>query len=526
MILIWLIIVPTGGGILAWLLSRWYPAGSRWIALLALAINLILTLTLLGHSSGQFEISSAGPWLAEVNQPWISQLGISFHLAIDGLSLVLVLLTAFLGLAAVASAWTEIGERVGFFYFNLMWVLAGITGVFLTLDLFLFYFFWEMMLVPMYFIIAIWGHENRIYAATKFFLFTQISGLLMLVAIIGLYFVHGRNSGVYTFDYLQLLGTAMPAATAMLLMLGFLIAFAVKLPAFPVHTWLPDAHTQAPTPGSVILAGLLLKTGAYGLVRFVVPLFPQAAFDFAPIAMVLGIIGILYGALLAFSQTDLKRLVAYTSISHMGFVLLGVFVWNELALQGVVMQIICHGISTGALFMLVGALQERIDTRDLRRMGGLWSAIPRLAGVTLIFALASLGLPGLGNFVAEILILLGTFRVSIPSAVLAAVGLVSATIYALWMVQRVFHGSDRDGWNIPDLSGREIAVMGALIAVILWLGLYPQPVLNTTRPVLRRLEQTVTVRQMSAAADAKLIVRPDSDKNPLDQADLLDGGQF
>jgi NADH-quinone oxidoreductase subunit M len=526
MILTWLIIVPTGGGILAWLLSRWYPAGPRWIALLALAINLILTLTLLGNSSGQFEISSAGPWLAEINQPWISQLGTSFHLAIDGLSLVLVLLTVFLGLAAVASAWTEIGEHVGFFYFNLMWVLAGITGVFLTLDLFLFYFFWEMMLVPMYFIIAIWGHENRIYAATKFFLFTQISGLLMLVAIIGLYFVHGRSSGVYTFDYLQLLGTAIPAPTAMVLMLGFLIAFVVKLPAFPVHTWLPDAHTEAPTPGSVILAGLLLKTGAYGLVRFVVPLFPQAASDFAPIAIGLGIVGILYGALLAFSQTDLKRLVAYTSISHMGFVLLGVFVWNELALQGVVMQIICHGISTGALFILVGALQERIHTRDLRRMGGLRSAIPRLAGVTLIFALASLGLPGMGNFVAEILILLGTYQVSIPAAVAAAVGLVSATIYALWMVQLTFHGPDREGWKLPDLSGREAALMGVMITVILWLGLYPQPFLDTTRPVLRHLEQTATVRQMSAAAKARLIVKPDSGKDPLDQADLFDGGRL
>lgn len=526
MILTWLIIVPTSGGILAWLLSRWYPAGPRWIALLALAVNLILSLTLLAGHSGQLAISAAGPWLAEVNQPWIPQLGISFHLAIDGLSLVLVLLTIFLGMAAVASAWTEISERAGFFYFNLMWVLAGITGVFLALDLFLFYFFWEMMLVPMYFIIAIWGHENRIYAATKFFLFTQISGLLMLVAIIGLYFVHGRSSGVYTFDYLQLLGTVMPAPTAMLLMLGFLTAFVVKLPAFPVHTWLPDAHTEAPTSGSIILAGLLLKTGAYGLVRFVVPLFPQAAFDFAPFAIVLGIIGILYGALLAFSQTDLKRLVAYTSISHMGFVLLGVFVWNELALQGVVMQIICHGISTGALFFLVGALQERIHTRDLRRMGGLWSTAPRLAGVTLVFALASLGLPGLGNFVAEILILLATYQVSIPAAVAAAAGLICATIYALWMVQLTFHGPNREDRKLPDLSGRETVVMGTMIAVILWLGLYPQPVLNTTRPVLRHLEQTVTVRQMSAAAHAKLIVRPDSGQGPLDQADLRDGDRL
>lgn len=496
MIPVWLIMVPTIGGLLAWITSRRYPAGSRWISLLALSINLILALILLTRHSGPPAISAAGPWLAEIDRPWISQLGIRFHLAVDGLSLVLVLLTVFLGMAAVVSAWTEIKERVGFFYFNLMWVLAGITGVFLALDLFLFYFFWEMMLVPMYFIIVIWGHENRGFAAVKFFLFTQISGLLMLIAIIGLYFVHGRGSGVYTFDYLQLLGTAMPSSTAMLLMLGFLSAFVVKLPAFPFHTWLPDAHTQAPTPGSVILAGLMLKTGAYGLVRFIVPLFPQAAVDFAPVGIGLGIIGILYGALLAFSQTDLKRLVAYTSISHMGFVLIGVFVWNALALQGVVMQIVCHGISTGALFMLAGSLQERIHTRDLHRMGGLWSAAPRLGGVALVFALASLGLPGMGNFVAEILILLGTYRVSVPAAVLAALGLVSATLYALRMVQLAFHGPDPESRRIPDLTGREAAVMGAMIAAILWLGLFPQPLFDTTRPVLQHLQQTAMMKPM------------------------------
>jgi NADH-quinone oxidoreductase subunit M len=514
MILIWLIIVPMVAGLLAWLLGNRHPSWSRWISLIALAINLILSLTLLTQDAHLLTITPGGPWLAEIDLNWIPQLGISFHLAVDGLSLVLVLLTAFLGMTAVGSAWTEIKERVGFFYFNLMWVLAGITGVFLALDLFLFYFFWEMMLVPMYFIIAIWGHENRIYAAIKFFLFTQISGLLMLVAIIGLYFVHGRSSGVYTFNYLQLLGTEMPAPTAMLLMLGFLIAFVVKLPAFPVHTWLPDAHTEAPTPGSVILAGLLLKTGAYGLMRFIVPLFPQAAFDFAPIAIILGIIGILYGALLAFSQTDLKRMVAYTSVSHMGFVLLGVFVWNELALKGVVLQILCHGISTGALFILVGAIQERIYTRDMRRMGGLWDTIPRLAGAAMIFALASLGLPGLGNFVSEILILFGTYRDSVLAAVLATLGLISATIYALWMIQVAFHGPNKEGWKLPDLSRRESALMGAMIVAILWLGLYPQPVFKTITPALHHLDQTVTRTQIAARAPAKAIVLSEAAKRP------------
>jgi NADH-quinone oxidoreductase subunit M len=506
MILVWLIVVPTAAGLLAWLMGRRHPGWPRWISLSGLAIELILALTLLTRYADRLTITPGGPWLAEINIAWIPQLGISFHLAVDGLSLVLVLLTAFLGMTAVGSAWTEIKEQVGFFYFNLMWVLAGITGVFLALDLFLFYFFWEMMLVPMYFIIAVWGHENRIYAAVKFFLFTQISGLLMLLAIIGLYFVHGQNTGVYTFDYSRLLGTAMSDTTAMWLMLGFLVAFLVKLPAVPVHTWLPDAHTEAPTPGSVILAGLLLKTGAYGLLRFVVPLFPQAALDFTPVAMVLAILGILYGALLAFSQTDLKRLVAYTSVSHMGFVLLGVFVWNELALQGVVLQILCHGISTGALFILVGAIQERIHTRDMRRMGGLGSAVPRLAGVAMIFALASLGLPGLGNFVSEILILFGTYRDSVAAAVLATVGLVSATVYALWMIQAAFHGPDKEGWKLPDLSGREAAVMGAMIAAILWLGLYPQPVFKTITPALHHLEQTAVRRQIAVRPPEQAVV--------------------
>jgi len=511
MILIWLIIVPTAAGLLAWLMGRRHPGWSRWIALIALGINLILALALLTRYADQLTITPGGPWLAEINLSWIPQLGISFHLAADGLSLVLVLLTAFLGMTAVGSAWTEISEQVGFFYFNLMWVLAGITGVFLALDLFLFYFFWEMMLVPMYFIIAVWGHENRIYAAVKFFLFTQISGLLMLLAIVGLYFVHGQNTGVYTFDYRQLLGTAMSQTTATWLMLGFLAAFVVKLPAVPVHTWLPDAHTEAPTPGSVILAGLLLKTGAYGLLRFVVPLFPQAALAFAPVAMVLAILGILYGALLAFSQTDLKRLVAYTSVSHMGFVLLGVFVWNEMALQGVVLQILCHGISTGALFILVGFIQERTHTRDMRRLGGLGSAVPRLAGVAMIFALASLGLPGLGNFVAEILILFGTYRVSVPAAVLATLGLISATIYALWMIQAVFHGPNEAGWKLRDLAGRETAVMGAMFAAILWLGLYPQPVFNTTAPALHHLKQTVTAAQNDARPPSQAIILSEID---------------
>ena len=503
MILVWLIIVPIAGGLVAWLLERLNSAWPRYAALAAMVINLALGLVLALERMSLTGMGPGGPWPVEMRLSWIPQFGIEVFLAADGLSLVLVLLTAFLGITAVASAWTEINERTGFFYFNLLLTLAGITGVFLSLDLFLFYLFWELMLVPMYFIIAIWGHENRVYAASKFFLFTQLGGLLLLVAILGLYFIHGRNTGVYTFNYMQLLGTNMSPAAAMWLMLGFLIAFIVKLPSIPVHSWLPDAHTEAPTAGSVILAGLLLKTGAYGLLRFVVPLFPAAAADFAPVAMTLGVVSILYGALQALGQTDLKRLIAYTSVSHMGFVLLGVFTWNRVALQGAVMQILCHGISTGALFILVGALQERIHTRDLDRMGGLWSVMPRMGAAMMVFSLASLGLPGLGNFVGEFLVLLGVFQVSTVPAVVASLGLVTSCVYSLWIIQRAFHGPNREGWKPPDLSIRETAVMAAMTVLIVWLGLFPQPVFTVVNPSLQRLERISKLGDYAMQMDSR-----------------------
>ena len=486
MILAALILIPLVGGVMAWGAGRWHAHWSRWIALVAMLLDLAVALALWASSGGAL-LSGPSPWLRSLQFPWIPEFGISVSLAVDGLSLLLVLLTCFLGVLAVACSWTEIQERVGFFHFNLLWVVAGILGVFLSVDLFLFYFCWEMMLVPMYFLIAIWGHEHRVYASLKFFLFTQVSGLLMLVAILALYFLHGQITGIYSFSYADLLQTPLSPGTAWWLMLGFLFAFAVKLPVIPFHTWLPDAHTEAPTAGSVVLAGLLLKTGAYGLLRFVIPLFPQASHAFAPIGMALGVAGILYGALLAFGQTDLKRLVAYTSVSHMGFVFLGVYAWNPVALQGVMMQILAHGVSTGALFILVGALQERIHTRDMRRMGGLWSVVPRMGGVGLLFALASLGLPGLGDFVAEFLVLLGAFQASVPSTAVAVVGLVGAAIYALWMMHLTFYGRQHTTGPLSDFGRREMAMMGALILVIVWLGLYPQPVLNTAAPALADL---------------------------------------
>lgn len=498
MILIWLVAILLIGGGVAWLLAHQNPVWARWASLSALGIDAVLVLWLWLQYGEPAVAVDPGPWLTEVNLPWIPQLGISFFFALDGLSLILVALTVFLGIMAILASWTQIEERVGFFYFNLMWILAGIVGVFLALDLFLFYFFWELMLIPMYFLIAIWGYENRIYAAIKFFLFTQFSGLLMLLSIVGLYIIHGQTTGTFTFNYSALLDTSLAPTTAVWFMLGFVIAFVVKLPAVPVHTWLPDAHTEAPTAGSVILAGLLLKTGAYGLLRFVVPLFPDAAAAFAPVMMFLGAIGILYGALLAFAQTDLKRLVAYTSVSHMGFVLLGVFAFNAWAWQGVVMQMVAHGLSTGGLFILVGALQERMHTRDVTRMGGLWSVVPGLGAVATVLAMASLGLPGLANFVAEFLILLGSYQANVPITVLAAIGLVVATVYSLRILQRTFYGRNEEGWSLPDFSAREWAVMAAMIIVLVWLGLYPQPVLDTARPAVELIQEHVAVSEILA----------------------------
>jgi NADH-quinone oxidoreductase subunit M len=486
MILVWLIIIPLIGGLAAWPLGRKNSAWPRWISIASLVVDAILLIRLCSTTHTQI-LLSRGLWLAQMNEPWIPQFGINIHLALDGLSLVLVALTLFLGIISVICSWTEIRERVGFFHMNLLWVLSGILGVFMALDLFLFYFFWELMLVPMYFLINIWGHENRVYASIKFFIFTQAGGLLMLLSILGLYLVHGSATGHFTFDYSQLLGTPMASTTAFWIMLGFVIAFLVKVPAFPFHPWLPDAHTEAPTAGSVVLAGLLLKTGAYGLLRFVIPLFPDAAAAVSTTMMVLGVIGIIYGAVLAFGQTDLKRLVAYTSVSHMGFVLLGIFAGNLVSLSGAIVQMVAHGVSTGALFIVVGMIQMRVHTRDMGRMGGYWSDLPRLSAVGLVFALASLGLPGFGNFVAEFMVLLGTFRVNGMIAAVAAIGLVLAAIYSLWIVQRVFHGEAPAGPKLADLTLREAGMMASLIIVILWLGLYPRPVLNAVEPLLNAL---------------------------------------
>lgn len=495
MILAWLILIPFIGGLLAWQGERFGSSAPRWIALIATLLVLLLSCLLWqqGNYSLDQSVGTTPRWQLEFQVPWIPRFGISFHLGLDGLSLGMVMLTGLIGVLSVACSWREIDRRIGLFHLTLLWILAGVLGIFLALDLFLFFFFWEVMLLPMYFLIALWGHRGsrvsaRIQAATKFFIFTQVSGLIMLLAIIGLVFAHYSLNGQMTFDYDALRGTRLPPALEFTLMLGFVIAFAVKLPIVPFHSWLPDAHTEAPTAGSVDLAGLLLKTAAYGLLRFCLPLFPHASQEFAPIAMALGLAGIVYGALLAFAQHDIKRLIAYTSISHMGFVLIGIYSGAVEALQGVVVQMVAHALSAAALFILSGILYERLGTRDLREMGGLWSQLPLIPAVSLFFAAATLGMPGTGNFVGEFLILLGAYPTA-PVVVAAATGgLVLASVYALVMIQRAFYGPEKTRPPLAGPSGREVAMLMTLVVLSVWIGLYPQPLLNTSVAAISQVQ--------------------------------------
>lgn len=481
MILIYIILILVVGGLLSLGFRRNAMAG-KWISLLALLANFIMVVIYWINHYSSISILKDNGWLEVVKEDWIPQWGISFHLAMDGLSLVMVVLTLFLGMVSVLVTWKKTIERAGFFYFNIMWLLAGVLGVFLAMDLFLFYFFWELMLIPMFFIISIWGHENRKVASIKFFLFTQAGGALMLISILALYFIHGRATDVYTFDYFELLGTALSPKIAFWIMCGFLAAFVVKLPVVPFHSWLPEAYTQSPAAGTILLAGLLSKTAAYGILRFVLPMFPDAAREIAPYAVGVGVVSILYGAKLAFAQTDLKRLISFSSLSHMGFIIVGIFSFQALAYQGVVLEMIVHGITIGALFMVAAAIHDRIHTLDMNVMGGFWTQVPVMGGITTVFVLGSLGLPGLGNFVAEFLILSGSFQTYTVLTILAALGLIASMIYSLVILQRIFHGKERSQLKIVDFSMRERLVMGGLIIVIFWLGLFPQTIFNTVKP--------------------------------------------
>ncbi len=497
MSMLYLILLLLVAGLAAWWSERLNTHYPRRLSLAAIVLALLYLLAIVNDlPPDRFSLTPAASnpesWLMHLRIDWIPRFGIALELAMDGLSLLLLLLTLLLGIVAVAASWEEVDYKPGLFQANLLWTLAGVCGVFLALDLVLFFLFWEVMLIPMYLLIAIWGHENRGYAAMKFFIFTQVSGLLMLLSIVILGWQASAGMGHLSFSYFDLLGTPLSPRTAMLVMLGFFLAFTVKLPGFPFHTWLPDAHTQAPTAGSVLLAGILLKTGAYGLLRFCIPLFPEASMQFAPVAMALGVAGVLYGAVLAFAQRDFKRLVAYSSVSHMGFVLLGLYAWNTLALQGAVMQMVAHGVSTAALFMMAGALQHRLHSRDMTTMGGLWHQAPRMGACAMFFAVASLGLPGLGNFVAEFLVLAGLFAVQPWVTAAAALGLITAAIYALWMMQQTFQGTPDQERQMADFGPREMLTMVAMMLALLWLGLYPQPVLDLAQPVLDSLHPLVT----------------------------------
>ena len=511
MTLVWLILIPFIGGLLCWKAERWGEMAPRWIALGTMGLVLLITLGL--WFQGEYHLpdptatSEAVRWSMEWRAAWIPRFGIEVHLALDGLSLVLIALTGFLGVLAVLCSWNEIVRRVGFFHLNLLWILGGVVGVFLAIDLFLFFFFWEMMLVPMYFLIALWGHsgsegKTRITAATKFFIYTQASGLLMLVAILGLVFVHHAHTGEYSFSYDDLRNTPLSDELAMWLMLGFFIAFAVKLPVVPLHGWLPDAHAQAPTAGSVDLAGILLKTAAYGMLRFALPLFPEASQAFAPVAMALGLIGIFYGAVLACGQHDVKRLIAYTSISHMGFVLIGIYAGTELALQGVVMLMVAHAFSAAGLFILSGQLYERLHTRDMREMGGLWGRLGSLPGFTLCFVAASLGMPGTANFIGEFMVLFGSFAVAPWTVAIASGGLVLAAIYSLLLMQRIHFGPAQDDVPLAGLDRREFLMMLGLLALMILFGLYPQLLLNTTDAAM------LEVQRLFGAAESLITTLP------------------
>jgi NADH-quinone oxidoreductase subunit M len=420
---------------------------------------------------------------------WIPSFGISYAVGVDGISLLLVVLTAFLTPLALLSAWESVEHRARAFAIVLLLLESGMIGVFVSIDLFLFYVFWDAMLVPMYFLIGIWGYDRRIYAAVKFMLYTMAGSVLMLLAIIGLAALHATATGSYSFDLEELYGLAVPAHLQFWFFLAFALAFAIKVPLFPFHTWLPDAHVQAPTAGSVILAGVLLKMGTYGFVRFAFPLFPVAATWFAPWLAGLAVAGIVYGALVAMVQPDLKKLVAYSSVSHLGFVVLGIAAMNAEGVQGAVYQMLSHGVSTGGLFLVVGMLSDRRHTRLIAEFGGLKAVMPRLVAAFLVITLASIGLPGLNGFVGEFLILLGAFTWDPRFAAVAASGVILSAVYMLWMFQRVNYGPVTSGENaaLPDLSAREMALVVPIVALTILMGVMPNLFLRPIGPAVERM---------------------------------------
>jgi NADH-quinone oxidoreductase subunit M len=474
------------------------PAGRstvRWTALIASLITFALSLVMLA----EFDASNPNLQLI-IRVPWLQVSGatISFFMGVDGLSILLVLLNTFLIPIALLSSWSSIQENIRGFSMWFLLLEIGMTGVFLAQDLVLFFVFWEFSLVPMYFLIGIWGAGRRVYAALKFFLYTMAGSILMLFAILWL----GIQGGTFALPDLVALHNIVPY-TQTWLFLAFAVAFAVKVPMWPLHSWLPDAHTEAPTPGSVILAGVMLKMGAYGLLRFNLSLFPDATVRLAPWLALLAVIGIIYGAVVAYAQKDMKRLVAYSSVSHLGFVILGLFALNPQGLQGGILQMVNHGLSTGALFLIVGMIYERRHTREMDQMGGIWKAMPLYGGLALAVVLSSIGLPGLNGFVGEFTILLGTFGSKILSnpwfAGVATLGVILAAVYLLHMFEKVFLGpvTHAENRNLKDLSVREVVMLAPLLVMIFWIGLYPKPFFLLIAPAVEKLSASIQVAALA-----------------------------
>jgi NADH-quinone oxidoreductase subunit M len=505
-ILTFLVFFPTLGAVAILLLPSGRPNTARWFAFFVSLVTLAASIPLFTG----LDTTRAGMQFEEFGS-WIPALGISYHLGIDGISMLLILLTTLLTAVSILSSFGAITKNVKMYMFTFLLLETGMIGVFASLDLVLFYIFWEVMLIPMYLLIGVWGGPRRVYAAVKFILYTVVGSLLMLVGILYLYFHHYEATGVYTFDLLRLYDTPLGMGPEKLLFLAFALAFAIKVPMFPFHTWLPDAHVEAPTAGSVILAGVLLKMGVYGFLRFAMPLFPNATLYFAPWMVGLAVIGIVYGALVAMVQPDVKKLVAYSSVSHLGFVMLGLFAFNTQGLQGGILQSINHGLSTGALFLAVGILYERRHTRQIAEFGGLSATLPWFAAMFLIICLSSLGLPGLNGFIGEFLILLGAFQMSPWVTAIAATGVILAAIYLLWMFQRVMFGpiTNEKNRGLPDITLREFWTLAPVIFFIVWIGIYPNTFLRkldvSVNELLRRVESRSLTLQASGRPPAPAV---------------------
>ena len=478
----------------------------KWSALLVTSVTFVASIALYMQFDPAISTATA-PQLAQMSDSWFpGQFDIKYFVGIDGLNLLLIMLTTLLGPIVVLSSWTYIGKNLKPYYVLLLVLQTGVTGVFASFDIFLFYIFFELTLIPMYFIIGIWGGENRVYAALKFVIYTLVGSLLMLVALIYLGYAAGDavNGGVFTTDWFKLVAFNMPVDMQGWLFLLFALAFAIKVPLFPFHTWLPDAHVQAPTGGSVILAGVLLKMGTYGLVRFCLPFFPNAAVDYAMLIAVLAVIGIVYGALVSRAQTDIKKLVAYSSVSHLGFVVLGIFAFTVESMQGAMIQMINHGISTGALFLIVGMLYERRHTRNMADYGGIAFSVPVLTFFMILSVLASAGLPGLNGFVGEFLILIGSFQSTVLDSpwlvVVATTGVILAAVYLLYMVYETFWGplENEENRTMKDLNFRELGLLIPLAVLMIVLGFAPTPFLEKSENAVQELLETIETKRAFA----------------------------